>query len=252
MPDDASLFFERMSKTADLAGEARRSTEEVRATGPSVEVWQHALIQQRLDRPSAGRKRTPQERKAAYERFRAAFLELVADPFWSKHGANGAELRRGVDRLGALLVGDPQLRDPDWKIREALDEIDDLFATMYRRIERVALDNPSTAARFLSRVLERLAPDEFARIAGARPEELVRRADSTAAPSSDRPREVVVAQLVYDLRGSMSASGIAYWFNDARLELHNGRPLDLLAEDLRAAEPVLRSLARAGRGQLAT
>jgi hypothetical protein len=62
---------------------------------------------------------------------------------------------------------------------------------------------------------------------------------------------MLVAQLVWYLRYSMTATGLLLWFENPADQLGERSPLDLIDEDVAAAWAPLVAYARGGRGQLA-
>lgn len=235
---------------------ARASTPSLREIGPSEEVLQHVSLlgvaSGRLRDPRSGRRPTVAQCRQAYEEFSQGAARLVEEPFWAETTLAGELLSR-VARLGELIAGDPELRDESWAIRDLLEDIGDTYRTMHRQVERVALDRPEVALGFIFRQLGEVEPSYVAELLSTSEQTVVALRQGEQRPF-DHGRAVFIAQLIYDLRGSMTNAGIILWFRDRRAQLDGHSPLDLLLvpDAIAIHGPTLRGLARAGRGQLAT
>jgi hypothetical protein len=261
----STIIRERLSSGIEDVATTRRETEEAERHGPSMDAraWpsadlEGARLQSELDQEigggngNGGETETSERAWAAYEEFSAQIKGLASDDRWREKPI-AAELLEETARLGDLMRADSELRDDKWMIRDALDQIEDLQEIMARKIERETLDHPAVATRFVIRQLRRIEPEGLARILD------ISEAAAAAGQSGESPTEpvaperaVLVAQLVYDLRNSMTTGGVVVWFETPRFQLDGRTPLELLNDDVKAAEKPLRSLARAGRGQLAT
>jgi len=68
---------------------------------------------------------------------------------------------------------------------------------------------------------------------------------------SEVERVMLVAQLVWYLRYSMTATGLKLWFENPADQLGQRSPLELIDDDVASAWKPLVAYARGGRGQLA-
>lgn len=272
-PSESAVISERLSTAIDDVEITRREIQQVDRAGPSEElrIWPGAdptgtrlhaeLIRGFDDRGNGGDSEgngngsgspTAESCWGAYRKFADRIDALVDDERWAEKPI-AEELRTETSRLGDLMEADPELHDEGWLIRDSLDQIEDLKEIMARKIEREALDDPAVALSFVARQLRRVETDGLARILGVSSEIAAHaQAGQSIRSEVEDLRATLVGQLVYDLRNSMTSGGIVLWFETDRYQLENRSPLALIDTDVRIAEKPLRSLARAGRGQLAT
>jgi transcriptional regulator with XRE-family HTH domain len=177
---------------------------------------------------------------------------LTSDPDWNQHPVVG-ELLEETIRLQALLAAEPGGDDAQWQIRDAVGQIEDLLATLQREITHAQLDDPGAAARFVLKELEGVDQKALARLLGFDPRTIRSWKSGNGSSIRKNPERVtLIAQLVFDLRTSMTSRGMLAWFDRPRHQLGDRAPLELIEEDAVAAAEPLRALARGVRGQLAT
>lgn len=145
------------------------------------------------------------------------------------HGRAAAAVSAAVDELVTAAVGDRGLRDPAWRIREAVDALRDLVAGEVRPRSLEGVD-----ARAAHDVLvEELNADLLAQIR------------TIAAASSSDPT-ALVAGIVIELRRSMSRRGVDLWWREPRPDLDGRSPIDLLRDDHDLAAATLPPMAALG------
>ena len=191
-------------------------------------------------------------RLAAYRLFRQMMIAHARTAEWRANPVV-QELLLEVLRLEADLEADEDGLDRDWRVRETLDRISQIIELLRHNNDHAELDDAPTAARFVVGELAGARDEDIADICGVETRTI--RTWRKHQPSTIRlngDRVVLAAQLIYDLRGTITAPGIARWFRRPRHQLDGRAPLDLINENVdKAAEP-LRDLARSTRGQLAT
>jgi hypothetical protein len=221
--------------------------------GLSREVSDWSTIRARRFADAAERDSHPDNQCwAAFQEFELVVLELVASSPWDRDEL-APELVDATEHLKVLMEADSMLNDPRWEIRETLDQIDELFQTMVRRVERKAIDDPQIASRWIVAQLYPHTGEGLTEVVGVDERALVQFAETGERPEHlDIKRLVLVGQLIYDLRDSRDKSGILLWFSAPRYQLANRSALQLLTEGIDAARDPLRSLARGSRGQLAS
>ena len=157
-----------------------------------------------------------------------------------------SEIAAVASRLDRLAEG--QAIDDAWEIQETLDHVAELVRTLGSVMLRTRLG--AQAGEALSFIMESLAGVPEASIAilvGARPGQLATwRKNGVPKPKLERVS--VTAQVVFELRRSMTAEGVMQWFSAERAQLDGHTPLDVI--DSPDAHRVLR-LARAPHSVLA-
>jgi hypothetical protein len=189
---------------------------------------------------------------------RADELDAVLAELKTKQGVEptpdpvAAEVREEVAAL-THFIAHQYLLEQEQQTRDAFDHITDLLELLTRRVERVALDDPQLAIMFVTRQLERADRESVAsllNIDAGTIQASYEGADISGRVAAGRAR--LTAQLIYDLRNSLTRRGIIRWFGRQRYQLDGKTPLEVLNDRPEDAEALLRPLARAGRGQLAT
>lgn len=205
------------------------------------------------------RRATPREhaetrdsRMDGYRRARDAIRKFANSPEWRDHPVVLDLLDRTFE-LEIAIERDPTGEDPSWRLREIRDEIVDILATLRRELEHREIDDTAGAVGFLFLELAGVRQADLGELLGVDPRTLRSwRARRPIAVKRNPARVVLVAQLVYDLRHSMTPQGILQWFKRSRPQLDNRAPLEILELDVAEASETLRSLARGARGQLGT
>jgi len=249
-----AVLVERLASKAE--GVARASEEgAVRSRGPRSEIsdWGSIALNGAQDRNGDNGASGP-DLKERYVAYLAAVEQLREEPFWD-NTIELYELERQSELLGESLEATPTARPAKNSPEDLAEDIDDLFEIMYRRIERRSLDSPLIATGFVLRELKAVDTKILSAILCVSPATVdawrqTGVSDTDEAARSDRL--VLVGQLVYDLRHTYTSEGIGLWFSRERPQLDGQTPLEVLDNDLELASPVLRSLARGGRGQLAS
>jgi hypothetical protein len=192
------------------------------------------------------------ERWTAYRDVRDRIREIAAHPDWRDHPLT-LELLDAVFELEARLEADPRGEDPEWRVREAVDRLRDLLATIEREVEHGHLDDPAVAARYVLATLAGVDRATVASVLGvdARTLRTWQREVPRQMRRDNQARVVLVAQLVYELTRSMGPGAIGRWFAREQPRLGGRSPQALIAADPGRAQEVLRPLARGLRGQLA-
>jgi hypothetical protein len=127
----------------------------------------------------------------------------------------------------------------------------DVVARIGRRLEHDALDDPDEAAQAIFRTLEGAGAGDLSRLLGVSTK-TVGTWKAGGSVTRNASRVVLIAQLLTYLRASMTPKGLVMWFDAPRAQLGGRTPLKRLDEDEAAARHELVSLARGGRGQLAS
>jgi hypothetical protein len=189
-------------------------------------------------------------RRAAYGELRGLLRWIVTDPEW-RHHVLSVDLLSGLLDLERAIELDETGEDPDWRIRAARDALLDVLDTMEREIAHGELDRAPLAAHELAVWLAPAGDQAIATLAGV--DKRTVRAWRTRAPREvrgDAERVVLVAQIVFELRRSLTPGAIVRWFARPRPQLRGASPQEQLSDVERHGD-VLRSLARGARGQLA-
>jgi hypothetical protein len=172
-----------------------------------------------------------QKRNLLIEDLRAAVRTIAERTVCHRRAV---ELLLLLDTLRTRLEQDPTGADVRWTVRETLQRIMVTLDALIRDREAAALDDPATAARFITAWLE-----GDARLLG-----------TGAALADDPDRVRLVARLLFELSGSTTPHGSALWFDACRPQLGDRSPRELLDENpVTAREPLL-GLAAGGRMQL--
>jgi hypothetical protein len=250
----AAGICSRLVAKADLIELASARVAHDLGAGPSREVAEWSSARERRYAEAANRDRH-QDRLCwrAFSEFEQAARALVSSAPWGGDDL-APELLDETERLKLLMERDTSLRDPEWRIREALDQIDEILRTMVRRIERKTLDDPKIASQWVISQLFPYTGEGLTELVGVDEQALMRFSESGSQPPElDHRRVVLVAQLIYDLRDSRDKEGILLWFRAPRHQLGGRSPVQLLhADSLTEVGKSLRSLARGNRGQLST
>ncbi|MGI9187406.1 MAG: antitoxin Xre/MbcA/ParS toxin-binding domain-containing protein [Gaiellales bacterium] len=190
-------------------------------------------------------------RLAAYRLFRQMMIAHARTAEW-RGNPIVQELLLEVLTLEADIEADENGLDLDWHVRENLDRISQIVELLRRNHEHAALDDAPTAARFVVAELAGARDEDIAEICGVETRTIRNwRKHQPGTIRVNGDRVVLAAQLVYDLRGTITAPGIARWFRRPRHQLDGRTPLDLMSENIDTAAEPLRDLSRSVRGQLA-
>ena len=146
------------------------------------------------------------------------------------------ELRRAIESEGDTALAAMRMAD--------------VARRLERRLAHAVLEDPDEAARYVLTQLDGLGVTALSRLLGVSTKTVG--AWKAGRPVKQKPERVMlVAQLVWYLRYSMTATGLKLWFENPADQLGERSPLDLLGEDVGAAWAPLVAYARGGRGQLA-
>jgi hypothetical protein len=195
--------------------------------------------------PTAGT--VPASRDEFFDVVRAQVRSIARSPAWRAHDLT-TELLLLFERLRDELEADPDGTDPEWRVREVLQRRVVVLNAMVRQLEHNELDRPERAASFVVQTLADVEVGQVATLLDISPRMVTNYRKGEVAQIRKNPARVtLIAQLVNELRGSMTARGVLLWF-DARL--FEGRtPRELIDEDPATyREPLIR-LARGGRAQ---
>lgn len=196
------------------------------------------------------RKRRVTERDRWFERVRGESLALMRNPAWRDH-ALGVELLLTLEDVRAEISGDPDALDREWKVRYVMKVMRVVVAAMLRQLDHEAIDDPVVAAKLVVDELRNVAVGSVARLLGATTKSVRNWRDGNVEQIKRNPdRIVLIGQLVYELRNSMTGHGILLWFDRSREQFAGRTPRELIDADVAEAEPLLLSLARGGRAQL--
>ncbi|HWK29384.1 MAG TPA: hypothetical protein VNS09_22665 [Solirubrobacter sp.] len=178
---------------------------------------------------------------------RAAVLSLARSPAWRSHDLT-TELLLLVERLRDELDADRTGTDPEWRVREVLQRMLVVLRAMVRQLEHNELDRPEHAARFVAQALADVEVGQVAALLDTSPRMVANYRRGHVGQLRKNPARVtLVAQLVHELLGSMTARGVLLWF-DAR-QLDGRTPRELIDEDPATHRAALIALARGGRAQ---
>jgi cold shock protein len=187
---------------------------------------------------------------AALEAGRAV-RSFTSNPAW-RDDPVVRELLEETLILQELLILDPEVTDPEWKIREQVGHIQDIQEVIQNRTVLNDLDDPSVAARYIVSVLDDVDQEAIAEIVGVDARTLRAWKNADVSVRKNQERIVLVAQLTNELLRSFTAWGAVAWFKRPRRQLAGRSPLDLIVRNPLEADEVLRQLAQGGRAQLAT
>jgi hypothetical protein len=190
------------------------------------------------------------ERARVFGELRDAIVALARMPEVRAHKLVLALLLL-LEDLRVATESDPDALDPEWRQREALMRMRVVVQEIVRQLDLAALDNPAVAARFVAETLDELPVGEVARLLGATTKSVANwRAGRVSQIKRNPSRIAVIAQLIYDLRNSMTQQGVVMWFDAPREQFGERTPRELLDANLADAAGKLFPLARGGRGQL--
>jgi hypothetical protein len=189
----------------------------------------------------------PASREEFFGMLRAAVMSIAASPAWRTHDLT-TELLLLVERLRDELEADTEGTDPEWRVREVLQRMLVVLAAMVRQLEHNELDRPELAARFVAQTLADVEVGQVASLLDISTRMVTNYRKGEVGQIRKNPARVtLVAQLVYELLGSMTARGALLWF-DARM-LEDRTPRELIDEDPATYRQPLIALARGGRAQ---
>lgn len=155
------------------------------------------------------------------------------------------ELAATTARLGRLDVGDPH---DGWEIHETVDHITELLRVLGFDMLRLRLGaEPHEALSFVIESLAGVPAAAIEQLVGARQGQLDQWRRE-GIPQRCLRRVGIAAQVVLELRRSMTSEGIVQWFLGTRAQLDGRTPLDVLGS---ADAPRLLQLARAPHSVLA-
>jgi hypothetical protein len=190
------------------------------------------------------------ERQRLFEDLRDAILGLARSPAWRSHDLS-VELLLTLEDLRSAIESDPEGLDPMWRQREALMLMRVVVQAMLRQLDHEAIDDPAVAAKLVADTLDELETQEVARLLGATPKSVDNWRKGRVAQIKRNPNRIVlIGQLVYELRNSMTPRGVLMWFDRPRPQFGERTPRELIDADVGDAAGKLLPLARGGRGQL--
>jgi hypothetical protein len=147
------------------------------------------------------------------------------------------ELRQAIEARGDVELAAVRMRD--------------VVARISRRLEHDALDDPDAAAHAVFATLAGASAGDLSRLLCVSTK-TVGTWKAGGPVTRNASRVVLIAQLLTYLRASMTPKGLVMWFDAPRAQLGGRTPLQRLDDDEAAAGHELVSLARGGRGQLAS
>jgi|GEM_PF-1255288 len=202
--------------------------------------------EERVEAAPAAPARLP-SREEFFAAVRRAVMSIASSPAWRTHEL-ATELLLLVERLRDELEADTDGTDPEWRVREVLQRMLVVLGAMVRQLEHNELDRPEQAARFVANALADVEVGQMASLLDISPRMVSNYRKGEVGQIRKNPARVtLVAQLVYELLGSMTARGALLWF-DARM-LDDRTPRELIDEDPVTYRQPLISLARGGRAQ---
>jgi hypothetical protein len=188
-------------------------------------------------------------------RLKASIAQLEDDTYWAATGLL-EELMEGVDRLNSAAASGESSQI--WEAFDGYQRSIHVLERMYRRLEREALDDGCTAAQFVIRQLAEVEDHDLAELLAEDPAyiaDLRSETDRAVPPNApwDEARATLIAQIVFELRETATSEAIVAWFSAPRSEMDDLTPLESIQRlGTYEAGRVLRDLARASRGQVAT
>ncbi len=188
-------------------------------------------------------------RQAFFDELRGEVLSLAGSPAWRAHDL-ATELLLLLERLRDEMAADADASDPEWRVREVLQRMLVVLRAMVRQLMHNEIDDPAQAAHFVAEALADVEVGEVARLLDTTPRMVGNYRKGAVSQIRKNPARVtLVGQLVYELRGSMTARGVLLWF-DARVPQLGGRtPRELIDEDAATHREALLAFARGGRAQ---
>jgi hypothetical protein len=196
------------------------------------------------------RKRRVGERERWFERVHGEILGLARDPAWRDH-ALMIELLLTLEDVRAEIALDRDALDEGWKVRYAMKLMHVVVQAMLRQLDHAAIDDPAYAARLVAEELRNVEIREVARLLGATTKSVRNWREGRVEQIKRNPdRIVLIGQLAYELRNSMTGHGIFFWFDRPREQFAGRTPRELIDADVTDAAGKLLPLARGGRVQL--
>lgn len=160
------------------------------------------------------------------------------------------KLLESVVELRRLLEDDLEASDPDGEVELATMQTADMVRRIRRRLLQQRLDEPRAAVDFILRTLSGVPISKLAALLGVSTKTVTAWRQGRAVRQNVW-RVVLVAQVVMNLRASMTPRGMVMWFEAERDQLGGRTPTQLLKDDEAAAYSALIDLALGGRAQLA-
>jgi DNA-binding transcriptional regulator YiaG len=186
-----------------------------------------------------------------YQRLEDAMLDLSNS---LPEGTSDYDARKLFEFLIALrraITADSKATDERGKVELATMKMRDAVSRIGRELEHNILEDPQAAAKSVFTTLRNSGVSELARLLGVSTK-TIKTWEAGGPVTRKTKRVVIVAQLLTDLRYSMTSVGLIMWFDAPRRQLGGRTPLDLLNENESSAQEMLISLARGARGQLAS
>jgi hypothetical protein len=207
-----------------------------------------------LERPelalAAEREQRIAQRQRVFDELRGAVLSLARSPAWRTHDL-ARQLLLTLEDLRSAIEVDPDALDPQWRAREALMRMRVVVQAMVRQLDHEAIDDPPVAARFVAETLASVEAVAVARLLGATTKSVDNWRRGRVEQIKRNPaRIVLIGQLVYELRNSMTPRGVLLWFDRPREQFGGRTARELIDADTADAAGKLLPLARGGRGQL--
>jgi hypothetical protein len=163
----------------------------------------------------------------------------------------GTELLAALLDLDTEIDADPSGMDHEWTVRRAADHVQDLIHVFLDKEAAISLQDPPVAVTETLAALEGTDQATLAAVFGVTPRTI--RTWQSAPPQEIRrnpDRAVVIAEIVRELRGTMSARGVILWLQERRTELDGQTPLEAIEHDPIRARETLTPLTLAARAQL--
>jgi len=231
--------------TADALRE--RAEELAGEVAERLQLVEHAVGEHVDAEPAVADATSSTSREQFFGAVRAAALSIARSPAWRAHDLT-TELLLLVERLRDELEADPQGTDPEWRVREVFQRMLIVLQAMVRQLEHNELDRPERAAHYVAQALADVEVGQVASLLGISPRMVTNYRKGDVAQVRKSPARItLVAQLVYELLGSMTPRGALLWF-DARM-IDGRTPRELIDEDPATYRETLIALARGGRGQ---
>lgn len=121
-----------------------------------------------------------------------------------------------------------------------------VIAQLLKQGLRTQIEEPSEALTFLDNTLDEWTTDELARVVGAQPRVLTNWRTGTRPRPEARIRLLLVAELVAELRTTMTARGVRMWFDNPVPQLGDQSPLQLLDHNVALHQTTLLEFVRGG------
>lgn len=152
--------------------------------------------------------------------------------------------------LQYAIQRDSSASDSLGEVELATMRMADVLHRLTRKLSHSALDDSETAVRFVFQALPEATNVDFAELLDVSTK-TISTWRAGGAVSRNANRVVLVAQVISNIKSSLTPRGVLMWFSARRPQLSEMTPIELMNQDLATAQDALITISRGLRGQLA-